>query len=169
MIGKSEVKVKKRISLLLILSLLIIFIGLLLAETLIVKVQSTNLRKNPKFYAPVIQALAAGERVEKIGSQDGWFQVKTSGGVTGWLHSSAVEVQKFSLLALDKSMKTQASASEVALAGKGFNKQVEESYRAKHAELNFAWVDRMLQIKIPIAQVEEFMKRGKLGEFGGAR
>ncbi len=156
-------------SFLVLSSLSVIFVGLLLAETLMVKVQSTNLRKSPKFYAPVIHALAAGERVEKISSQEGWFQVKTAKGVIGWLHSSAVEVQKFSLMALDKSMKTKASASEVALAGKGFNKQVEESYRAKHSELNFALVDRMLQIKIPLAQVEEFMKKGKLGDFGGDR
>jgi len=161
--------VKKPVFPLVVLSLIILFVGLLVAETLIVKVQSTNLRKNPKFYAPVLQALPAGEKVEKVSSQEGWVQVRTSGGAVGWIHSSAVEVQKFSLLALDKSMKTQASASEVALAGKGFNKQVEESYKAKHGELSFAWVDRMLQIKIPAAQVEEFMKKGKLGEFGGGR
>ncbi|MGQ9673762.1 MAG: SH3 domain-containing protein [Candidatus Aminicenantales bacterium] len=160
---------KKRVFVLASLSLLAIFLGWLLAETLVVKVQSTHLRKNPRFYAQVLQALPAGEKVEKIGSQDGWIQVRTSSGVIGWVHSSAIEVQKFSLLALDKSMKTQASASEVALAGKGFNKQVEESYRAKHGELNFAWVDKMIQIKIPAAQVEEFMKKGKLGEFGGAQ
>jgi hypothetical protein len=46
---------------------------------------------------------------------------------------------------------------------------VEESYRAKHKELSYTWVDRMLQIKIAAAKVEEFMKKGKLGEFGGGR
>ncbi len=152
------------------LSLFIFFVSLLVAETLIIKVQTTNLRKNPKFYAPVVQALKAGEKIEKISSQpDGWIQVKTSGGTVGWIHSSAVAVQKFDLLAMDKSMKTQASASEVALAGKGFNKQVEESYRAKHADVSFAWVDRMLQIKIPASRVEEFLRNGKLGEWGGGR
>lgn len=150
-------------------SLFIIFVTLLLAETLIVKVQSTSLRQDPKFYSPVLLALKVGEKVEKVSSQAGWIQVRTSGGVVGWVHSSAVDVQKFSLLAMDKTMKTQASASEVALAGKGFNKQVEESYRAKHGDINFIWVDRMLQIKIPAAQILEFMKQGKLGEFGGAR
>lgn len=149
--------------------LFIVFVTLLLAETLIVRVQSTSLRQNPRFYSPVVLALKAGEKVEKVSSQEGWVQVRTSGGIVGWIHSSAVEVQKFSLLAMDKSMKTQASASEVALAGKGFNKQVEESYRAKHGDINFLWVDRMLQIKIPASQVLEFMKQGKLGEFGGAR
>lgn len=149
--------------------LFFVFVTLLLAETLIVRVQSTSLRQSPRFYSPVVLALKAGEKVEKVSSQEGWVQVRTSGGIVGWVHSSAVEVQKFSLLAMDKSLKTQASASEVALAGKGFNKQVEESYRAKHGDINFLWVDKMLQIKIPAERVLEFMKQGKLGEFGGAR
>jgi hypothetical protein len=164
------VKVKKPVPSTVVLSLFVLFVSLLVAETLIIKVQTTNLRKNPKFYAPVIQALKAGEKIEKISSQpDGWIQVKTSGGSVGWIHSSAVAVQKFDLLAMDKSMKTQASASEVALAGKGFNKQVEESYRAKHADVSFVWVDRMLLIKISASRVEEFMRNGKLGEWGGGR
>jgi hypothetical protein len=164
------VKVKKPVPSTVMLSLFVLFVSLIVAETLIIKVQTTNLRKNPKFYAPVIQALKAGEKIEKISSQpDGWIQVKTSGGTVGWIHSSAVAVQKFDLLAMDKSMKTQASASEVALAGKGFNKQVEESYRAKHADVSFVWVDRMLLIKITASRVEEFMRKGKLGEWGGGR
>ncbi len=161
---------KKPVPSTLALSLFIIFVSLLAAETLIIKVQTTSLRKSPKFYAPVVQALKAGEKIEKISSQpDGWIQVKTSGGAVGWIHSSAVAVQKFDLLAMDKSMKTQASASEVALAGKGFNKQVEESYRAKHNDVSFVWVDRMLLIKIAASRVEEFMRNGKLGEWGGGR
>jgi uncharacterized protein YraI len=144
-------------------------VSLLLAETLIVKVQTTSLRSGPKFYAPVVQALKAGDKLEKVSGQPGgWLQVKTAAGVAGWIHTSAVQVQKFDLLAMDKGLKTQASVSEVALAGKGFNKQVEESYRAKHAEVSFVWVDRMLLIKIPAAQVEEFIKKGKLGEWRGA-
>jgi uncharacterized protein YgiM (DUF1202 family) len=169
MMRNEEVNVKRSVLFSAVVSLFIVSVTLLLAETLTVKVQSTSLRQNPRFYSPVVLALQAGEKVEKVSSQEGWVQVRTSGGVVGWVHSSAVEVQKFSLLAMDKSMRTQASASEVALAGKGFNKQVEESYRAKHGDINFVWVDRMLQIKIPAARVLEFMKQGKLGEFGGAK
>lgn len=153
----------------LVISLFVLVFCLLAAETLIVKVQSTSLRMNPKFYAAALLTLGAGEKIEKISSQDGWIQVRTSNGAVGWIHSSAVQVQKFDLLAMDKGLKTQASASEVALAGKGFNKQVEESYRAKHGEVNFVWVDRMLLIRIPASEVEEFMRKGKLGEFRGAK
>jgi len=139
------------------------------AETLIVKIQTTQLRKGPQFFSSPLVSLKAGDSLEKLGEQDGWIKVKTPGGVFGWVHSSAVETKKFSLLAMDKNLKTQTSASEVALAGKGFNKQVEESYRAKHAEVNFVLVDKMLQVKVSSSQVEDFLKKGKLGEFRGSR
>lgn len=142
---------------------------LLLAETVVVKIQTTNLRKEPKFYSQTIASLTAGSPLEKLSSQDGWFKVRTSAGVVGWIHSSVVETKKFNLLAMDKSMKTQASAGEVALAAKGFNKQVEENYKAKHGEANFAAVDRMLQLKISPSDVEAFIRKGKLGEFGGGK
>jgi hypothetical protein len=148
---------------------LLVLAVFLLAETVVVKIQSTSLRKDPKFFASAVAALKAGDSLEKLASQNGWYQVKTSAGVVGWIHSSAVEVKKFNLLASDKSMKTQASASEVALAGKGFNKQVEDSYKSKHGEANFAAVDRMLKISIQPSEVEKFMKDGKLGETGGGR
>jgi uncharacterized protein YgiM (DUF1202 family) len=148
---------------------LLVFVLAFAAETLIVKVQTTQLRKGPQFFSPAVAALKAGDRLEKMSESSGWIQVKTPGGVLGWIHSSAVEATKFNLLAMDKSMKTQATASEVALAGKGFNKQVEASYRAKHAEANFALVDQMLLLKIAPAQIEEFLKKGKLGESRGAK
>lgn len=152
-----------------IFSFSLVAVAIVLAETLVVKIQATNLRKEPKFYSPAVTILHAGDTLEKVGSQNGWIQVKTSQGVSGWIHSSAVETKKFSLLALDKSLKTKASAQEVALASKGFNKQVEESYQAKHQEVSFVWVEKMLQIKIPLAQMEEFLKQGELGEFRGAK
>jgi hypothetical protein len=148
---------------------LLVLAVFLLAETVVVKIQSASLRKDPKFFASAVAALKAGDSLEKLVSQNGWYQVKTSAGIVGWIHSSAVEVKKFNLLASDKSMKTQASASEVALAGKGFNKQVEDSYKSKHGEANFAAVDRMLKISIQPSEVEKFMKDGKLGETGGGR
>ncbi len=152
-----------------VVSLLILVVCLLAAETLIVKVQLTGLRKTPKFYAPVLLNLSAGEKIEKISSQEGWLQVKTANGVVGWVHSSAVQVQKFDLMAMDKGMKTQASASEVALAGKGFNRQIEENYRAEHRDVSYVWVDKMILTKVPASDVEEFMRQGMLGEFRGAK
>jgi len=137
----------------------------LLAETFVVKIQSTNVRKEPKFYAASLGAIKAGDSVELVSSQNDWLKVKTASGLIGWIHSSAVEQKKFKLSSLDKSLKTQASASEVALAGKGFNKQVEESFQKKNQGISFVQVDQMLSIRVLPEMIENFLKAGGLGEF----
>jgi SH3-like domain-containing protein len=141
----------------------------LLAETVVVKIKTTSVRRDPKFTSAAVAALKAGEPLEKIEARNGWFKVKTKAGVVGWIHSTAVEAKKVDLLAMDKSMKTQASAGEVALAAKGFNKQVEDKYRAGNPAANFAAVDALEKVKPTAAEVEAFLKQGKLGEYGGAR
>lgn len=148
---------------------LVVLTAVLLAETVVVKIQTTGLKKEPKFYAQTLATLKAGDSLEKLSSQEGWFKVKTPAGAIGWVHSSAVETKKFNLLAVNGNVKSQASASEVALAGKGFNKQVEDNYKTRHKEANFAAVDRMLKIGATPAEVQAFLKQGKLGEFGGSK
>ncbi len=81
----------------LIAGALLAFAVLLLAETVVVKVQTTSLRKEPKFYSAAVAALKAGDSLTKLAAQNGWVQVKTSSGVVGWIHSSAVETKKFNL------------------------------------------------------------------------
>jgi len=139
------------------------------ADVLVIKVQTTQLRKTPQFFAPAAAALKAGDKLEKVSEASGWIQVKTAAGLVGWVHSSAVTASSMALTASSKDMKTQASATEVALAAKGFNKQVEDSYKAKHAEANFAAVDAMVLVKATLAQIEDFLKKGLLGDFRGAK
>jgi uncharacterized protein YgiM (DUF1202 family) len=148
---------------------LFIFAAVLLAETLVVQVKSAFIRKEPVFYSAVVAEVTTGEEVEEISSKNGWIMVRTSGGQEGWLHSSAVRRQKFSLLALNQPVKTQADADEVALAGKGFNKQVEDTYRSEHPGIDYTWVEKMLNIRVSPAQLKAFLEQGKLGEFGGPR
>ena len=109
----------------LIAAVLVVFV-FLLAETVVVKIRTTNIRRDPKFTSPAVATIKAGDALEKLEARDGWVKVKTKAGVVGWLHSTAVETKKFDLLALDKTMKTQASAGEIALAAKGFTKQAED-------------------------------------------
>lgn len=148
---------------------LMIFVGFLLAETLMVKVQTTYIRKEPKFYASTIKMLKAGDAMEKVSEEEGWFKVLLPDGTEGWIHSSAVEKKSFSLLAINKTLKKDASADEVALASKGFNKQVEQTYRERNKEADFSGVDRMEKIKIDLEQIKKFLQEGKLGEYGGPR
>ena len=160
---------KKRLRLgALILAVMLVFIYLL-AETITVKVKTTSVRRDPKFYAASLATIQAGTALEKLEAKDGWFRVKTKSGITGWVHSSAIDTRKFDLTTLGGSQNTQASTGEVALAAKGFNKRVEDNYRAKNAAANYAAVDQMEKITVLAAEIEEFLKQGKLGEFGGGR
>jgi uncharacterized protein YgiM (DUF1202 family) len=147
----------------------VLCVALLLAQTLVIKVQSTHVRKEPKFYSSPVATLKAGDSVTQISSQAGWFKVRTSKGVEGWIHSQAVATGKLAVAAMDKSVKMSATADEVALAGKGFNRQVEESYKSRNKGLNFGEVDRMLRIKVTPDELRRFLMDGKLAEFGGAR
>jgi len=147
-----------------IAALIVLAVGLAIgaAQILVVKVQTTQLRNSPQFFGPTLVTLKAGDRLEKLAEANGWIQVRTAGGAVGWIHSSAV-AEGSAAVSPTGPVKTQATANEVALAGRGFNKQVEDSYKAKHADLSFVWVDRMVQIKIAPAELQDFLRRGHLG------
>jgi len=150
-----------------ILLAVLIAAGVMAAETLKVTVKTTKLRKSPKFYAPSVATLNYGDTIQKLDQQGDWIQGLTTAGLQGWVHGSAVEEPSFSLTAR-RTQGTGTTADEVALAGKGFNEQVEESYQ-KTSNLDYTWVDRMGRISISEKDMEQFFKEGKLGEYGGGR
>lgn len=139
------------------------------AETFIVKVRSSALRSGPQFFASTVIALKAGDGLLLVSRQADWIQAKSSSGQTGWIHQSAVEPKKIDILAWGQGTKTQATASEVAMAAKGFNKQVEDSYKAKNKNISFVWVDKMAQIAVTRADLQAFLKQGKLAASGGSK
>ncbi len=153
----------------LFIGLAVVCVAVLLAETLFVKVQTTYVRKEPKFYSPAVATLKAGESVTQIAAEAGWFRVRTAEGIEGWIHSSAVQTGKFTVAAVDQTLKTRATTEEVALAGKGFNRQVEEEYKNRNKGVSFVEVERMLMIKVTPDELRKFLIEGKLAEFGGAR
>jgi hypothetical protein len=142
--------------------------SLLLAQTITIKVKETRVRSSPRFYARSIHQAEAGDRLEKVGEFEGWYEVKIPDGQVGWVHSSAVETKKLRLSS-GEWVESEASPDEVALAGKGFNEEVEAEYRRTHAELDYTWVDRMEKIGITEAEMLDFHKEGRLGEYGGGK
>jgi len=139
------------------------------AETFVVKVRSTALRSGPQFFASTVVTLKAGDGLVQVSRQNDWIQVKNAAGQTGWIHQSAVETKKIDILAWGQGTKTQATASEVAMAAKGFNKQIEDSYKAKNKNISFVWVDKMALIAVSKADLQAFIKQGKLVAGGGAQ
>jgi len=157
---------KKKFVLSILLAVLI-SAGVMAAEMLKVTVKTTKLRKSPKFYSPAVTTLNFGDAIQKLDQQGDWIHGMTTAGLQGWVHGSAVEEPSFSLTAR-RTSGTGTTADEVALAGKGFNEQVEKEYR-KSAGLSYTWVDRMGTISVSEKDMEQFFKDGKLGEYGGGR
>jgi hypothetical protein len=57
----------------------------------------------------------------------------------------------------------------MALAGKGFGRDVEAQFRAAHAGLDFSWVDRMEKAQVPRPEIVRFVQAGGLAQPGGAK
>ncbi|MCJ2163460.1 MULTISPECIES: SH3 domain-containing protein [unclassified Pseudodesulfovibrio] len=139
----------------------------LAAQMMSVQVRSGQLRDKPGFLSKVVCELAYGDRVDLKSENRDWRQVSAKNGKTGWMHVSALTEQEIVLNPTNKDVETAASSDELALAGKGFNKQVEEQYK-KQSKLNYAKVDEMEKIVVPQNYIQDFIRIGCLGK-GGAK
>jgi len=135
--------------------------------TMSVQVNKADIRETPSYLGKIVTSLAYGDKVT-VQSQDGaWLQV-TSSGQSGWLHNSAL-TKKNIVMKSGAGAQTSASSGEMALAGKGFNSDVEKQFKDNHKDINFAPIDKMEKIKISISDLQEFAKEGKLQSAGGAK
>lgn len=138
------------------------------AEMMSVQVRSGQLRDKPSFLGKVQTTVAYGDRLSVVESQGGWSRVEGKMG-SGWIHSSALSPKKFVLKAGEADAATGAFGEELALAGKGFNDEVEAEFRSLHPEVDFAWVVRMEKMKISPEQAADFLKAGGVIPAGGAK
>lgn len=137
------------------------------ATIMSVQINKAELRESPSYLGKVVTSLAYGEKVSVQNQNGAWFQVSSS-GQSGWLHNSAL-TKKNIVMKSGAGAQTTASSGEMALAGKGFNSDVEKQFKDNHKEINFAPIDKMEKIKIPIADIQEFAKDGNLHSAGGAK
>lgn len=134
-----------------------------------VQVKDAQVRDKPSFVGKVVGNLAYGDRVEVQESQGAWARVSLAGGAAGWMHNSALTSQKLVLAAGKDDARVGASGDELALAGKGFNSDVESQFKKDHKNIDFTWVDKMEKIKIPSSEMQAFLKNGGVAPKGGAQ
>jgi len=149
----------KKITALLLLSLLPALYAPA-AKSGVVKVVKASLLSRPDFLSATMATLRQGERVEIIGRQNSWDEVRTPSGIKGFLHSSALQESKSSLSGLLPGER-QASDDEVALAAKGFNETNEKKIRGSQG-FNFRDLDWILGQSASLADVKKFVSQGKL-------
>ncbi|MCX5857242.1 MAG: SH3 domain-containing protein [Deltaproteobacteria bacterium] len=138
------------------------------AANMSVQVRETQIRATPDYFGKIIGKASYGDRVAVEDKKDGWKKVRLKkGGLTGWLNSSALSEKEIKMAAGERGVKETASSSELQLAGKGFNPEVEREFKNRNKEISFQWVDRMEKINISQVEKQKFAKAGELTPEGG--
>jgi uncharacterized protein YgiM (DUF1202 family) len=137
------------------------------AASMRVQVQSGQVRSSPSYLGGVVATVPYGQAVEVLASQGGWHQVRTSAGQAGWMHGSALTAKRVAMQS-GGAVATGASGDEMALAGKGFNKDVEAQFKAAHTQADFTWVDKMATMTVSPDEIKRFVGAGGLKQPGGA-
>ncbi len=135
---------------------------------LTVQVRDGQVRATPSFLGRIVGTLHYGNQVTSLGKNGDWNEV-TSARMHGWMHRSALTKNRISLQPGGRNAPLAASGDELALAGKGFNKQVESAFKTRNPQLNYAWVDRMEAMKVSPETMTQFLEQGGLSPRGGLR
>jgi uncharacterized protein YgiM (DUF1202 family) len=140
------------------------------AKRMSVNVKETQVRATPSYLGKLLGTLAYGDEVQVLESKQDWARVSApKKGLEGWMNMSALTAKKVVLSSGSTAADQSASSGEVALAGKGFNSQIEAENR-QDAKFDYATVDRMSLFVVQSEQVSAFLEQGKLDAAkGGAK
>lgn len=135
-----------------------------------IQVKKGQLRTTPSFLGKIVAELNYAERVSVLEKKEAWIKVRASAkNFEGWLHASALTSKKIILKPGAADVAQAASSGELALAGKGFSEQVEGEFKTRNPQLDYTWINQMEQIVVSQAQIEQFLKDGKLSPKGGIK
>jgi uncharacterized protein YgiM (DUF1202 family) len=100
-----------------------------------------------------------GEQVTVLQGDSKWSEIRSAGqsAISGWVATSALTSRRIAASGATAS----ASASDIALAGKGFSARVEQTYKDA-GSLNYAQVDRMEAETVSNEVMYDFLTTGQL-------
>jgi uncharacterized protein YgiM (DUF1202 family) len=132
-------------------------------STITVQTLTAKLMKTPSFISQTAAKLVRGEQLKFEEAQRDWYRASTEKGVSGWINKSAVVEKAVALSTKPGGGSGGATADEVALAGRGFSKDVEEKYKSEHKDLDFSHVDHIEKLEVPSEELVKFVADGKIG------
>ena len=124
------------------------------------------LRRDCRFFSPVVLRLSYGQRLEVLDRNEDWVWASAE-DTRGCIHQSALTTRKFKATGkVDKDMEQAQAASdeEVALAGKGFSPEIENKHRENNPGLDYDSVDRIEDYGTDIEALETFIVQGGLNK-----
>jgi hypothetical protein len=126
--------------------------------TLYVAVRTVTLKSSTGFFASNRGTLDYGDRVTVLQVNGRFVEVRSMANatLTGWTPSANLSARQ-----IVSGNTATVTARETALAGKGFNQEVEDAYR-RQGNLNYADVDRIEAIRVSEADLRRFLEEGRL-------
>jgi uncharacterized protein YgiM (DUF1202 family) len=126
--------------------------------TMYVATKTLALKSGTGFFASTRGTLQYGAQVTVLQISGKNAEVRSVGGtsVTGWTATANLSAKRIVTGAT-----ANASASEVALAGKGFNQEVENAYKSE-GKLNYADVDKTEKQQVSTEELYNFIVEGHL-------
>ena len=143
------------------------------AETVYVTAKTAQLRAGKTSLDAVVSTLRFGDALEVLSRKDNWVEVLTSTGQKGWIYYNKVAADKpaggdSGLAALGRNIRRGDSSGVTASAGARGLDKASESYanRTGITQRDRDAVDRMTAYKLSDEELQEFLKNGRLGEYG---
>jgi len=131
------------------------------AETAVIVTKENAIRADCKFFSQLKSKVRYNDVIDVLSQQGDWYKVRFQ-GTEGCIHKSAIEKKSVSLSNLVGVGNQSASAEEVALAGKGFNPQVEKEYKEQNLGLNYSSVNKIEEYEVSEMEIRKFIENGKL-------
>jgi uncharacterized protein YgiM (DUF1202 family) len=132
----------------------------LAGKTMYVTAKTVDLKSSSAFFSDVKGTLVYGDSVTVVQEYGRWTEVRAAEkqNLSGWI--AAANLTSMRLLS-GGSSSTTASANELALAGKGFNQEVENSYKTS-GNLNYDAIDAIEKEEVPNRELYNFLLEGHL-------
>ena len=125
-------------------------------STMYVAVKNAEVKSSTGTFASNVGTLGLGDTVTVARVNGKWVEIKAKDALSGWVALSNLSSRRVT------GSGYSASAGEIALAGKGFSPETEKQYQANG--LNYAAVDNMEAISIPIPELKKFVDDGHLAK-----
>ena len=149
----------RKVMLALLLSML--FASTAWAASMNIQVREVDVKSQPNYLSSSVGKVNYGTKVEAGEEQGSWVKISEP---SGWIPKSSVTKHSVKVDADKKYAGKEVSHDETALAGKGFNPQVEAEYKKQNPNMTAAYekVDWMEKISIPLPELNVFAAAGKL-------
>lgn len=135
-----------------------------------VQVKEGQLRATPSYLAKPVATVQYGDQVEEMEARGDWKKVAASNGAAGWIHESALTKKRIVLHSGDTEAQQAASSDELALAGRGFNADVEADFKAQRDPATYKRIDQLEKVVVSESEKQAFLKAGGVAPAqGGAR